>query len=329
MKPVPLVMHWRAWLKYRYMRDLGDTEIFAYGISRSAELRDLSYIQEIVLIPQVASWAHYEVKGVDIARYVEERLEEYDQPPIQCSAIWLHTHPGGGPSSAFPSGIDENNWLYVHGQQPWSAMVILSRGGQIYARVRYGGGPPHLGFPAELYVDWQDFTLTDPLELAEEMQCWQDEYEVNVQDSCAPHQSSSSYNDELDRLAYGDGSGHCLPTLTGPPSMMRTGRIGMPAIAKPQRVMAKFTPQGWVRDYAIDLDGDYLFDVTEQVLAMGRDKALQIEDDSYEADELWQENSISDKHPHTGPFRVEVATAIQEFFKGIEGEEKSARSEHC
>ena len=82
-----------------------------------------------------------------------------------------------------------------------------------------------------------------------------------------------------------------------------------------KRILARFVPQAWVNDYALDIDGAYDFDVTAQVLAMPKDQALAIEDASYEADDLWHENAASDERPHTGPFRVEVQDAIASYFE--------------
>jgi hypothetical protein len=66
---------------------------------------------------------------------------------------------------------------------------------------------------------------------------------------------------------------------------------------------------------AQDIDGAYDFDVTDQVLAMTREEALEIEDNSSESDNLWLENPVYDKKPHTGPFYVQVEADIQRFLE--------------
>lgn len=81
-----------------------------------------------------------------------------------------------------------------------------------------------------------------------------------------------------------------------------------------KRIIARFTPQAWINDYAMDIDGAYDFDVTDQILAMPKEQALKIEDDSYEADDLWHGHAISDERPHTGPFRITVQEAIADYF---------------
>lgn len=48
-----------------------------------------------------------------------------------------------------------------------------------------------------------------------------------------------------------------------------------------------FHPQAWQNDYAIAVDpGPTQIDVTEEILAMGRDQALHLTDDSDESDTL-------------------------------------------
>lgn len=80
------------------------------------------------------------------------------------------------------------------------------------------------------------------------------------------------------------------------------------------RIVARFIPQAWIHDYAVEINGAYEFDVTEQILAMPKDKALEIRDDDYDSDNLWHENPISSERPHSGPFYVRVRDAIHEYF---------------
>ena len=78
------------------------------------------------------------------------------------------------------------------------------------------------------------------------------------------------------------------------------------------RVIARFIPQAWINDWAMDLDeGRVEFDCTEDILNMGRDQALAIQDDQLCSDSLVP-SEILDRHD--GPFRVEVEDAIRVFF---------------
>jgi hypothetical protein len=80
------------------------------------------------------------------------------------------------------------------------------------------------------------------------------------------------------------------------------------------RIVATFRPQAWLGDQAIDVDGGYEFDCTDLILAMPREEALAIEDHTYEADAVWRAHPISTEQPWHGPFEVEVADAIAEYF---------------
>ncbi len=79
-------------------------------------------------------------------------------------------------------------------------------------------------------------------------------------------------------------------------------------------IVARFHPQAWINNYAVEIDGAYDFDVTAQVLALGRATALRLRDDEYETDYLWQDHPISLDRPHAGPFWVEAQDAIATYF---------------
>lgn len=82
------------------------------------------------------------------------------------------------------------------------------------------------------------------------------------------------------------------------------------------RVIAHFQPQAWINDYAVDIDGAYKFDVTEQIEQMGRQAAEEIEDGNYSSDDLW--HVYCDQHPgdhHDGPFTVTVEASIEAYFE--------------
>lgn len=83
-----------------------------------------------------------------------------------------------------------------------------------------------------------------------------------------------------------------------------------------KRIIATFIPQAWVDDESVDIDGWIDFDVTDQILSMGRDAALRITDNSYQSDDLWYNHEvIPGVDPHNGPFRIQVAAAIREYYE--------------
>ena len=75
------------------------------------------------------------------------------------------------------------------------------------------------------------------------------------------------------------------------------------------RVMATFRPQD-ANDQFI-AGAERRFDVTDQIVAMGKEKALEIEDHSYSADCLYHGQ---DHFEWDGPFEVEAEDAIREFY---------------
>ena len=80
-------------------------------------------------------------------------------------------------------------------------------------------------------------------------------------------------------------------------------------------VWARFQPQAWINDAAVDTDGARNFDVTMAIESLGRERALALKDNSQEADELWHSYAKHRDHlQHDGPFRIEVADAIRKFY---------------
>jgi len=86
--------------------------------------------------------------------------------------------------------------------------------------------------------------------------------------------------------------------------------------AKPT-CMAEFHPQAWQGDYAIDVDpGMSEFDVTDQIEAMGREKALALEDCEYSSDDLRAGRNVEAWiRDWDGPFYVRVEDAVRGYFE--------------
>ena len=89
-----------------------------------------------------------------------------------------------------------------------------------------------------------------------------------------------------------------------------------------KRIVAVFLPQTNRLKECIplfDANGDRVkieFDVTDQIVKMGKEAALEIVDMDYSADNLWHEHV--EKYPereYDGPFEVVVEDAIRGFFE--------------
>lgn len=76
-------------------------------------------------------------------------------------------------------------------------------------------------------------------------------------------------------------------------------------------IEATFVPEAWIDDYATEVDGRLVFDVTGKILAMSVQEIHKLQDNQKETDALAKE--YSDKHD--GPFRVEVCDNICSFFE--------------
>jgi hypothetical protein len=77
------------------------------------------------------------------------------------------------------------------------------------------------------------------------------------------------------------------------------------------RILARFQPQAWQNDYAVDVDGVFEQDVTAKVLALSLPEIQMLQDGSEAVDDLVV-------HHHHGPFYVSVAEAILEHFDAHE-----------
>ena len=72
--------------------------------------------------------------------FADKHDEQVDQGrnPERFARLWIHTHPA---NCAEPSPVDEETFARVFGSCTWAVMAILAKGGQTYARLRFGVGP--------------------------------------------------------------------------------------------------------------------------------------------------------------------------------------------
>jgi proteasome lid subunit RPN8/RPN11 len=185
LRQAPLRFSPYAWAKLLYMRDLGSTEVGAFGVSK--------VIEEIVLVRQHCSELTVKFEDSAVADYFDDQVDQGRSPEV-FARIWVHTHPG---SSAFPSSTDEETFERCFGTADWAVMFILARGGNTYARLRLSGGPGvELVLPVEV-----DFRLPFP---AAAPLAWEAEYQTKVIHHEAPapvprpnRLSSNSAREEL------------------------------------------------------------------------------------------------------------------------------------
>lgn len=190
-----------------FLRDVGETEIGGFGISRAG---DLLYVEEVVLIPQRSSVVSVAFEDLAVAEFFEDQVAR-GHPPREFARIWIHTHPGQCPR---PSGTDEETFDRVFGSCDWALMFILARHGATYARLQWNVGPRG-AMELPVTVDYaRPFPASDEV-------AWQDEYDrcVVPLDFLTPadlelfrsHEEIEGFGDELPLDAVTDFESTLFP----------------------------------------------------------------------------------------------------------------------
>jgi proteasome lid subunit RPN8/RPN11 len=158
----PLRLTPYAWAKLLFLRDLGQTEVGAFGVSSP---HDLLLVEDVHLVRQSCTPVTVKFDDQSVADYFDAQVDR-GRKPEQFARLWIHTHPGDSP---YPSCTDEDTFQRCFGSTQWAIMLIVARGGQAYARLRISAGPGgELILPVE--VDFQKaFPAADPA-------AWEAEY---------------------------------------------------------------------------------------------------------------------------------------------------------
>ena len=153
-----------AWAKLLFLRDLGDTEVGGFGITRTD---DLLYVEDVALVKQTCSAVTVAFDDDAVAEFFDRQIDA-GRRPEQFGRIWIHTHPG---DCANPSSVDEETFARVFARSDWAVMAIVACGGQTYARLRFHVGPGgslllpmavdyRRPFSASQHDEWTDEYLT-------------------------------------------------------------------------------------------------------------------------------------------------------------------------
>ena len=152
--------------KLQFICDHYDHEVGAMGIAATA---DPFLVTDLFVPKQECSDTFVAMDANDLADSMFMVYCDPDGPhklkPHQVGRIFIHTHPQGCNS---PSLHDESIFAESFGSMPWAMMVILPKGGQLYARIRINIGndinlqlriPDQLvlsgDFPAANKAEWQ------------------------------------------------------------------------------------------------------------------------------------------------------------------------------
>ncbi len=164
----------KAWAKFIWFRNRGQTEIAGFGLS---QLDDPLYVVDFVTVLQEASGATFEFDDDALNNYLSDMVDEGYQP-AECMRIWLHTHPPGVKAPR-PSGHDEEVFKRCFGKCDWSVMCILGDDGNAYARLYISAAKGEIGMSCELKV-MRDYTGSFDGVTPAEVEKWEDEYVKNV-----------------------------------------------------------------------------------------------------------------------------------------------------
>jgi hypothetical protein len=170
-----------VWAKLVFWRDIGETEIAAFGVT---DPLDSLLVIELHLVKQQADWLHVAIDDVALADYFDEQVDMGRQPN-EFARVWLHTHPG---DSAYPSSVDEATFERAFGNTEGAIMVIVAVGGQVYARRNSDGQPERLSLVVDFSAQFE----------AADQEAWFEEYTAKVQPIFEPTSQrwqSQSYDD--------------------------------------------------------------------------------------------------------------------------------------
>ncbi len=173
-KPVPRKLKLRfspyAWAKLLYLRDRGGTELGGFGVSAAD---DLLLVEDLLLVRQYSTAISVRFDDEAVADHFDRQVDS-GLAPARFARIWVHTHPG---NSADPTATDEETFARCFGNTDWAVMFILSKGGQVSARLQFNIGPRcSMELPVEI-----DFSWPFP---ASEHQAWCQEYRASVVEAC-------------------------------------------------------------------------------------------------------------------------------------------------
>ena len=165
-----------AWRKMCFIRDLGNTEVSFFAISRK---EDLGLVVDVKMPYQKGSTAYTEFDEPKLTDFFEDMVDA-GYHPEEFGRIWCHTHPG---ISASPSGKDEDTFKSEFSAPNWAIMFILGKGdkAETTCRIKYQNHPQlvHvLGSHVSKQLDVEiDLNADCPAINQESRDAWKAEYE--------------------------------------------------------------------------------------------------------------------------------------------------------
>ena len=161
-----------AWAKLHYMRDVGDTEVGGFGISR---VENPLLVEDFVLPLQDCRAASVDFDEEGFIDYCQ-KMADAGLRADQYMRLWIHTHPG---NSASPSQRDLTSWNSTFADMSWAVMFILAKGGAYSCKYRSKNHIMALELELQAAVNWNQlgpYALTPECYTA-----WKAEYTAAVQ----------------------------------------------------------------------------------------------------------------------------------------------------
>jgi proteasome lid subunit RPN8/RPN11 len=271
-----------AWLKLKYLLHKGDTEVAGFAIT--GDPKDPTYITDFMTVKQSSSGASFEFDDDALAEYMDQMTGELEYEPWQVFRIMVHTHPGSSPD---PSGTDETVFEEKFGDCQYAVMVIQSRTGSWYARVKFNAqNGMYVDKEVPVYVDWEKLPeiLDTQLKDVEPFKGWLAEYTANVQEE------RWTYNND-NRSSFSSGSGNGDGTYTG------YGMWGGGTHNAQQRALpAAYQPKGKKKGRKADADDDDIFVNDSETFVEAMEEAVMAATEFLNPVEmqLWEKGKLSD-----------------------------------
>lgn len=142
LKPIPLYLSLLAWMRWKWFRKDGSTEVGMWGI---ASEQNPAYIRDMLIPHQVCNSVETDPTPTGLADMVDDAMD-MNVPPSRLLPYWFHTHPG---SSSSPSGTDESTLKGMLKDHPFVIMAILASNEDVYAR----------------YTQTKPFSFTAPMDV--------------------------------------------------------------------------------------------------------------------------------------------------------------------
>jgi hypothetical protein len=219
-----------AWLKLQFFATTWDCAVGGFGLSTG---EDPFHVERFTTVPQHATRdaVHFVDAGAGagaVARARRRPRRRRPRPRFRPSRVLILTHAGTDPA---PTEADEALFAATFGHLDWSALLVVARDGDTFARLSLTSGPIRT-VPLTIEIDWRTwsrFVEDQPCQFPRLAEAWKDEYARNIHfddELTEPSPDQLWPPAVLSSLRRGElfGGPQHQPILHGPPLSSRTSR---------------------------------------------------------------------------------------------------------